>query len=198
MVTSSIQLTPYRTSGFPKKGAIIHKEAVTIENEARTIYYRPALGSCNCKQHYDGQDDLLFNLDGKHFFYYGYLFQYLHLMLEGKNPLIAFLRASTRSFSSQSHTKLVSVKLLRQAWNAFDRLLNVNFAETFSCPICGPSPTTIICDGTLLGFLKELVDTLDSESSFFCQSAYFRKQPCQSSDAEESKEQGTFTQILGI
>ena len=160
---------PIQNQWISKKGAIIHKEAVTIENEAHTIYYRPALGSCNCKQHYDGQDDLLFNLDGKHLFYYGYLFQYLHLMLEGKNPVIAFLRASTRSFSSQSHTKPVSIKLLRQAWNAFARLLNVNFAETFSCPICGPSPTT-----------------------------YFRKQPCQSSDAEESKEQGTFTQILGI
>ena len=93
-----------------------------------------------------------------------YLFQYLHLMLEGKNPLIAFLRASTHSFSSQSHTKPVSVKLLCQAWNAFARLLDINFTETFACPVCGPSPTTIICDGTLLGFRKDLMDTLDNDS----------------------------------
>ena len=32
-------------------------------------------------------------LDGKYLLYYSYLFQYLHLKLEGKNPLIAFLRA---------------------------------------------------------------------------------------------------------
>ena len=125
---------PIVNNWISSKGAIIRKEAVTITDEACTIYYRPSLGSCDCKQQYDGQDDLLFNLDGKHLFYYGYLFQYLHLMLEGKNPLIAFLRASSRSFSSQSHTKPVSVKLLRQAWNAFARLLNINFAETFSCP----------------------------------------------------------------
>ena len=25
------------------------------------------------------------------------------------------------------------------------------------CPICGPSPDTIICDGTLLGFRKDLL-----------------------------------------
>ena len=155
---------PIQNQWISRKGAIIHKEAVTIEDEARTIYYWPSLGSCDCKQHYDGQDNLLFNLDDKHLFYYGYLFQYLHLMLEGKNPLIAFLRASTHSFSSQSYTKPVSVKLLRQAWNAFTRLLNINLAETFACPICGPSPTTIICDGTLLGFRKDLMGTLDSDS----------------------------------
>ena len=81
-----------------------------------------------------------------------------------KNPLIAFLRASTQSFSSQSHTKPVSVKLLRRAWNAFTRLLDIDFTETFACPICGPSPTTIICDGTLLSFRKDPMDTLDTET----------------------------------
>ena len=95
-------------------------------------------------------------------------------MLEGKNPLLAFLRASTRSFSSQSHTKPVSVQLLRQALNAFARLLNINFAETFSCPICGPSPTIIICDGTLLGFRRDLMDTLDSDSSLSSASHLFQ------------------------
>ena len=161
MVTNLMQLIPWLLVWISRQGAIIYKEAVTIEDEAHTIYYQPSLGSCDCKQHYDGQDDLLFNLDGKHLFY---LFQYLHLMLEGKNPLIAFLRASTHSFSSQSHTKPVSVKLLCQAWNAFARLLDINFTETFACPVCGPSPTTIICDGTLLGFRKDLMDTLDNDS----------------------------------
>ena len=122
-----------------------------------------SLGSCDCKQAYDGQDDLLFNLDNRHLFYYGYLLQYLHLMLEGKNPLIAFLRASTRSFLVQSHTKPVSIKLLRQAWNAFARLLCIDFVESFSCPICGPSPTTVICDGTLLGFRKDLMETFEAK-----------------------------------
>ena len=110
------------------------------------------------------QDDLLFNLDDKHLLSYGYLFQYLHLMLKGQNPFIAFLRASTHSFSSQSHTKPLLVKLLCQAWNAFARLLDINFTATFACPVCGPSPTTIFCDGTLLDFRKYLMDTLDNDS----------------------------------
>ena len=85
-------------------------------------------------------------------------------MLEGKNPLIAFMRASSCSFSALSHTKPVSIKLLRQAWNAFSRLLNINFTECFSCPVCGPSPKTIVCDGTLLGFRKDLMDTFIGSS----------------------------------
>ena len=62
---------PIQNHLITKKGAIVHKESVTIKDEARTIFYRPSLGSCDCKQHYDGQDDLLFHLDGKHLFYYG-------------------------------------------------------------------------------------------------------------------------------
>ena len=124
------------------------------------LYYRPALGPCDCRQDYDGKEELLFNLDGLHLFYYGYLFQYLHLMLERKNSLITFLRASTRSFLSLSLTRPVPVKSLRRAWNALARLLNINYAEAFHCPICGPSPSTVICDGTLLGFCNDLLTHL--------------------------------------
>ena len=160
---------PVYNQWISRKNAIIYKAATTIEDENRATFYRPSLGSCNCRQLYDGQDDLLFNLDGKHLFYYGYLFQYLHLMLEGKNPLIAFLRASTRSILVQSHTMPVSIKLLRQAWNAFARCLSINFAKSFACPICGESPRTIVCDGTLIGFRKDLMVALDARNSC-CQS----------------------------
>ena len=63
---------PVENHWISRKGAIIHKEAVTIVEEDRTIFYRPSLGSCDCKHDYDGQNDLLFNLDGRHLFYYGY------------------------------------------------------------------------------------------------------------------------------
>ena len=81
-------------------------------------------------------------------------------MLEGKNPLIAFLRASSRSISVQSETKPTPIKLLRQAWNAFARHLSIDLTESFSYPVCGPSPATIICDGTLIGFQKNLIDSI--------------------------------------
>lgn len=57
-------------------------------------------------------------------------------------------------------TKPVSIKLLRQAWNSFARLLAIDWSQAFLCPVCGPSPSTVICDGTLLGFRKDLLDRL--------------------------------------
>ena len=33
-----------------------------------SIYYRPVMGACKCRLHYDGRSDLLFNLDNKHIF----------------------------------------------------------------------------------------------------------------------------------
>ena len=75
---------PVHNQWISRKNAIIYKAATTIEDENRATFYRPSLGSCNCRQLYDGQDDLLFNLDGKHLFYYGYLFQYLHLTDYGR------------------------------------------------------------------------------------------------------------------
>ena len=73
---------------------IAYRYSVTITSATRKLYYRPAQGGCNCRSFYNGQDDLLFNLDNKHFFTYGLLFQYFHLIIEGKNPLDAFHRSA--------------------------------------------------------------------------------------------------------
>lgn len=96
---------PVASGWISKRGIAIFKESITIRDAERVAYYRPTTGPCSCRQEYDGQVDLLFNLDGKNMFYYGFLLHYLHLMLEGKNPLIAFLRACKRSFAVQSMTK---------------------------------------------------------------------------------------------
>ena len=92
-------------------------------------------------------------------FYYGFLFQYLHNMIEGRNPLTAYLQACERSFAAQSLTPPVSIKQLRHAWNAFARLLKIDMKSSFQCPICGDSPQVVICDGTMLGFRKDLLES---------------------------------------
>ena len=92
-------------------------------------------------------------------FYYGFLFQYLHNMIEGRNPLTAYLRACERSFAAQSLTPPVLIKQLRHAWNAFARLLKIDMKSSFQCPICGDSPQVVICDGTMLGFRKDLLES---------------------------------------
>ena len=85
-------------------------------------------------------------------------------MVEGRNPLAAYMRASSHSHASQSHTKSTSIATLRAAWNAFSRLLDINFHTSFLCPVCGAQPSTMICDGTMLGFRKDLISCVSSHS----------------------------------
>jgi len=65
---------PVACNWMSRKGVTIYKEAVTILDLERIVYYRPTSGGCECKLEYDGQEDLLFNLDGKHMFYYGFCY----------------------------------------------------------------------------------------------------------------------------
>lgn len=54
----------------------IYKALASIASIARKVYYRPSFGRCGCKQEYDGQDELLLNVDNKNLFYYDFLFSY--------------------------------------------------------------------------------------------------------------------------
>ena len=80
-------------------------------------------------------------------------------MVEGRNPLVAYLRASQRSHNSQSKTVSVKLAVLRRAWNAFARLLSINFETAFQCQVCGQHPETVVCDGTMLGFRKDFLSS---------------------------------------
>ena len=62
-----------------------------------------------CRMPYNSQEHLLFNLDDWNLFCYDFLLDYLHLMVEGHNPLVAYLRASQRSHSAQSVTSGVKI-----------------------------------------------------------------------------------------
>ena len=91
-----------------------------------------------------------------------HMFSYLHLMVEGKNPLISYLRACQRNHEALSITKPASISHLRKAWNAFARLLDINWSESFQCLICGPTQNTVVCDGTMIGFQKDFLPEISS------------------------------------
>ena len=78
-------------------------------------------------------------------------------MVEGKNPLAAFYRAEVRTHAVLDITEPPSLKLIQSAWHSFASLLNLNYTESFKCPICGIYPQLVICDGTLIGFRKDLL-----------------------------------------
>ena len=85
-------------------------------------------------------------------------------MVEERNPLAAYMRASNQSHASQSHTKATSIATLRAAWNSFSRLLDIDFESCFLCPVCRVEPSTVICDGTMLGFHKDLISHTSAPS----------------------------------
>ena len=73
------------------------------------------------------------------------------------NTLHLMVRASKRTHNCQSNSKGAHVALFRRAWNAFIRLLDIDLLSSFQCPICGPCPDTVVCDGMMLGFRKDLL-----------------------------------------
>ena len=36
-------------------------------------------------------------------------------------------------------------------------MLDLDFESSFLCPVCGSTPNTVVCDGTMLGFRKDLL-----------------------------------------
>ena len=156
---------PLLNSWISSKDVIIHKESVSICDSQRHCFYRPTMGACDCKQECDGHDHLLLSLDGKHLLCYGLLFTYLHIMLEGKNPLIFFHRSMQQTFSALSKSSPVGIKHLCQAWNCFARLQDTNYQECFLYPQCGHTPKTIVCDGTLIGFRKDFLSRLSVQET---------------------------------
>ena len=136
MAMLSVVEDPIFSGWVASSEVLLYKYSVTIISATRKLYYQPAQGGCNCRSFYDGQDDLLFNLDNKHLFTYGLLFQYLHLMIEGKNLLAAFHRSASRCHGVLGTTQPPTLKILHSAWNAFTRLLDLKFSGNFQYPVC--------------------------------------------------------------
>ena len=84
-------------------------------------------------------------------------FQHRVEVCEQKAVAKEVLVVCEQNHSIESHTKPVHIKKLRQAWNAFARLLDLKPDKAFECPLCGLEPHTVICDGTMIGFRKDFL-----------------------------------------
>ena len=86
-------------------------------------------------------------------------------MLEGKILSLLFFEHLLAPFQCRvKQSPLLSNYFVKPGTHLPDFWMSTYVAESFTCPICGPSPTTIICDGTLIGFKvqrcpKELTTT---------------------------------------
>ena len=143
----------------------IHKAHITInadDGEPRFIYFRPTKGECKCKLSYDGQEDLVFNLDNRHLVFYGVMFQYLFSMVHTGSPLVSMHRHFSATNAVMSNVEIIPFPVLRKAWNAFARLLDIDYSNVFVCQECGTNPDIIICDGTDVGMKKDLIPDISA------------------------------------
>jgi hypothetical protein len=142
--------------------AVIHKKNIRIENVS--ICYRPTTGTkCNCTLTYDGQSDLLLNLDNRRLFYYGWLFDILHNTQQTRFPLAAAMRSSSRTRKACGLSNDTYINHMRHAYNAFVRLLDLDYEELYSCKECGPNVECVIMDGIMMGCRQDLMPKFPTE-----------------------------------
>ena len=131
-----------------------------------SIYYRPVMGACKCRLHYDGRSDLLFNLDNKHIFSFVWLYTILHNTQFNHYTLYgAFQEANaTRLIGRQEDLSLYIYNKLRLAYNCFLKQLDLNYEEILKCdePECGEEPALLVMDGTSIGGRKDLLPPVEA------------------------------------
>ena len=84
---------------------------------------------------------------------YNWLFDILHDTQETRYPLAAAFRSANRTRKVCGLKALLEYQYtnLRLAYNAFIRLLDLNFPELFQCPERGPDVDCVIMDGIIMG-----------------------------------------------
>ena len=130
------------------------------------MYYRPSLGDCICVQKYEGYNELILNLDNKNLFTYRWMMDILHNVQETRYPLAAAYRSAKRTRSMCGNVATMpTYQLLRRAYNAFIRLLDLDIVQLYTCPICGTCPDTVIMDGIMMGCKTHLLSQFQHSSN---------------------------------
>ena len=154
---------PVKHKWITKKNAKIHKKSITI---GATVYYRPTVATveeCTCRQHYEGDKDLLFNVNNNHLFTYEWLVDLMHNCIESKMPIMASFRSanSSRYFFNQEILKEKMYDHLRRAYNSFIRCFAIDKnPHSFNCLQCpAEGPVSIVMDGMQMGCDKDRMAT---------------------------------------
>ena len=147
---------PITSSWIQTEGAWIHKP---LASQSCTVYYRPTIGDCSCHQEYDGQHQLLLNLDNRNLFTYKWMFEILLNIQGTEYPLRSSFNYANRLrdfCSTQGRMKEYMYNKLRHAYNSFTRLLDVNPSSNFICSQCQVEGCDIVIfDGICMGCCKD-------------------------------------------
>ena len=136
-----------------------------IEEMERIIYYRPSEGTCNCRQSYTGEEDMLLVARLSVYHRKG-IDQVCDLMTY---PLLSHCtnRFGRNSGLRNAHYELVDdlQRLWGKAesdvipwesfriglWKFWENVLDLDLKTLYTCPECGQKPSTLVADGITLG-----------------------------------------------
>ena len=66
------------------------------------------------------------------------------------------LSAKNRSLKRMGRKGIFKYHIVQHTWNAYLRMVDINYSSHYTCPQCKHKPDTIILDGIALGTMKEL------------------------------------------
>ena len=162
---------PHKNSfkkGCPKSNGWLHTKHVKIHNydyiepKQRSAFFRPSEGGCECRQLYDGFEDMLLPVRGSayhegrrvmHLFTYSVMMKFTTAWCEKGTPIENFRRQWQRYIKIHYNVDLgVDKKLWQEAVAKFwNEVLEIDMKQSFKCQQCGPYPSVLVADGTALG-----------------------------------------------
>ena len=173
-----------------------------MTKKERTIFYRRAIGDCNCIILYDGKDDMLLPVShhkpkltkttGRRFGYkvnvvsLSLLSDYANNFFKNGTPMIGFYKSYKSKCINKygmEEDEIVSWVAWRSACvEFFKNILRINEREAFQCIDCGPRPKVLVIDGIAMGILKtelhkykhEIVQELANKSKKEFEGSNFR------------------------
>ena len=125
-----------------------------------SVFSRPTIGQCNCRQQYDGTDILAWNVGQGRFIDFSILFSYLHKWHDSGLKIFAMWKSITNNAMFLGISCTLSYGDLHRSICCFMNNLEMDWKRAFSCPTHGSSPAWIVSYGKNLGSLKRRVSHL--------------------------------------
>ena len=70
--------------------------------------------------------------------------------------MYALFRAKNRKFLRMGKQIRFLYHIVQHGWNAYLRMISIDYSKTFACPKCQDSPDVIIMDGIMMGTVRKL------------------------------------------
>ena len=139
-----------------------------VRTKERKIYYRPTIGSCNCRLPYDGEDDMVLEVGGPGrtrqqngakstatLVSLSLLFDFSLEFFETAQTMRGFYRSYKAKCVykyGMKEEEVISWNKWRQACNIFWKdIFVMDLKKNYTCKSCGPRPHTLVVDGIALG-----------------------------------------------